>query len=33
MTCRDCVHYAKCIESSRMYICTDFKKREVKEDE
>jgi hypothetical protein len=27
MTCRDCVHYAKCIEGSRMYICTDFKKK------
>jgi hypothetical protein len=28
MTCRDCVYYAKCIESSRMYICTGFKKKE-----
>jgi hypothetical protein len=28
MTCRDCIYYSKCIESSRMYVCTSFKNKE-----
>lgn len=29
-TCTDCKNYKFCLESDRMYICKDFKKKERK---
>lgn len=28
LTCQDCKHFKKCIESDRKYICTSFQKSE-----
>lgn len=32
LTCKDCRHFACCMESSRMYPCTSFKPRKEKDD-
>lgn len=29
LTCQDCKHCEKCLESDRNYICTSFQKAEV----
>ena len=29
VTCQDCKHFKKCIESDRNYICTSFRKAEA----
>ena len=29
LTCQDCKHFKKCIESDRNYICTSFQKAEI----
>lgn len=32
LTCRDCRHFACCMESSRMYPCKDFEPRKERHD-
>ena len=29
LTCEDCKHCKKCLESDRMYICTSFQKTKI----